>query len=123
MSLTVSPGIFQARSILDVTGDAFLLDATVESALVNRAEALTNAVKHSSATRITVELDFAPAVPCGLSCRTTALFDANAVRPDAYGLVSMQERAARARVPLTLSRNQERATIIASWSPETGARA
>ena len=93
---------FAGSLILDVTGDAFLLDATVESALLGIArEALTNAVKHSSATRITVELDFAPGGAVRVVVSDDGIgFDANAVRPDAYGLVSMQERARqRTRAP------------------------
>jgi PAS domain S-box-containing protein len=106
---------------LSVIGDAVLLDTPVESGLVGIArEALTNAVKHSGATRIDVELDFAE----GGSVRVVVAddgigFDADAVRPDAYGLVSMQERAARARVALTLvTEPSAGTTIVASWSPE-----
>lgn len=45
-------------------------------------------------------------------------FDAEAVRPDAYGLVSMQERAARAGVALTFGTEPGAGTeVVASWSP------
>jgi len=107
--------------ILDVTGDAVLLDAAIESALVGiTREALTNAVKHSSATRITVELNFAHGAVRAVVSDDGVGFDANAVREDAYGLVSMQERAARARVALTfVAEPGAGTTIVASWSPET----
>jgi signal transduction histidine kinase len=46
-------------------------------------------------------------------------FDPNAVRADAYGLVSMQERAARGHVALTfVTEPGAGTTIVASWSPE-----
>ena len=114
---------FDGSLSLVVTGAAFLLDASVESALVGIArEALTNAVKHSGATRIAVEIEFT----AGGAVRVTvsddgAGFNPDAARPDAYGLVSMHERAARARVVLTfVSDPGAGTTIIASWSPEPG---
>jgi len=111
---------FAGPLILDVTGDAVLLDAAIESALAGIArEALTNAVKHSHATRITIELNFAHgAVRLAVSDDGIG-FDANAVHADAYGLVSMQERAGRAHVALTfVTEPGAGTTIIASWSPE-----
>ena len=110
---------FPGSLILDVTGEDVLLDGLVESALVGIVrEALTNAVKHSNATRITVELNFAhDSVRLVVSDDGTG-FDANAVQPDAYGLVSMQERAARAHLALTfVAEPGAGTTIIASWSP------
>ena len=106
---------------LSVSGDPALLDTPVESALVGIArEALTNAIKHGGAARIDVDLDFAE----GGSVRVVVAddgigFDADAVRPDAYGLVSMQERAARAHLALTfVTEPSAGTTIVASWSPE-----
>jgi signal transduction histidine kinase len=106
--------------VLDVTGDPVLLDATVESALAGIArEALANAVKHSGATSIEVDLDFA----AGGSVRVVVSdngvgFDPNVVRKDAYGLVSMQERAARGPVALTfVTETGAGTTIVASWLP------
>ena len=53
MSSTVSPGTFGGSMDLTVNGDPALFDAAVESALTGIArEAITNAVKHSNATRI-----------------------------------------------------------------------
>jgi signal transduction histidine kinase len=111
---------FAGSLIFDVTGDAVLLDGGIESALVGiTREALTNAAKHSSATRITVELDFAHGGVRAVVSDDGIGFDANAVREDAYGLVSMQERAARARVALTfVTEPGAGTTIVASWSPE-----
>ena len=45
-------------------------------------------------------------------------FDTNTVRPDAYGLISMQERANRAGVALTFVTEPGAGTeVVASWSP------
>jgi len=111
---------FAGSLILDVTGDAVLLDAAIESALVGIVrEALTNAVKHSNASRITVELNFAHGAVRAVVADDGIGFDANTVRPDAYGLVSMQERAARAGVALTfVTEPGAGTTIVASRSPE-----
>ena len=109
-----------------MNGEPALFEAAVESALTGIArEAITNAVKHSNATRIAVELDFAKGGAVRLVVSDDGIgFDANAVRPDAYGLLSMQERAARARVALTFVAEPGAGTsIIASWSPETVGRA
>jgi signal transduction histidine kinase len=97
-----------------------LLDAAIESALAGIArEALTNAVKHSDATRITIELNFAHGAVRLAVADDGIGFDANAVHADAYGLVSMQERAARAHVALTfVTEPGAGTTIIATWSPE-----
>ena len=111
---------FGGSLILDVTGDAALLDAAVESALAGIArEALTNAVKHSAATRITIELNFAHGAVRLVVSDDGIGFDANAVHADAYGLISMQERAMRAHIALTfVTEPGAGTTIIASWSPE-----
>jgi PAS domain S-box-containing protein len=111
---------FTGSLTLDVTGDDVLLDAAVESALVGIArEALTNAVKHSRATRITVELNFARGRAVRLLVADDGTgFDAGAVPPDAFGLVSMQDRAGRAHVALTfVTEPGAGTTVIASWSP------
>jgi signal transduction histidine kinase len=106
---------------LSVNGDAALFDAAVESALTGIArEAITNAVKHSNATRIAVELDFAKGGAVRVVVSDDGIgFDPNAVRTDSYGLISMQERAARSRVALTfVTEPGAGTTIVASWSPE-----
>jgi PAS domain S-box-containing protein len=109
---------------LTINGDSALFDAAVESALTGIArEAVTNAVKHSNATRIAVELDFAKGGAVRLAVSDDGIgFDPNTVRTDAYGLVSMQERAARGHVALTfVTEPGAGTTIVASWSPESTA--
>lgn len=106
---------------LTVNGDDVLLDAATESALTGIArEAITNAVKHGSATRIVTELDFANGGAVRLVVADDGIgFDPNTVRADAYGLVSMQERAARNRVALTfVTEPGAGTTVVATWSPE-----
>lgn len=106
---------------LTINGDSALFDAAVESALTGIArEAITNAVKHSNATRIGVELDFAKGGAVRVVVSDDGIgFDPNAARTDSYGLVSMQERAARGQVALTfVTEPGAGTTIVASWSPE-----
>ena len=111
---------FGGSLILEVTGEAVALDPAVESALLGIArEALMNAVKHSIASRITVELDFARGSVRALVSDDGMGFNVNDARADAFGLISMQERAGRAGVALTLvTEPGAGTTIIASWSPE-----
>lgn len=112
---------FRGTMDLTVNGDPALFDAAVESALTGIArEAITNAVKHSSATRIAVELDFAKGGAMRLEVSDDGIgFDPHSVRTDSYGLISMQERAARNRVALTFVTDPGAGTtIVASWSPE-----
>jgi len=107
---------------LTVNGDSAQFDAAVESALTGIArEAITNAVKHSNATRIGVELDFAKGGAVRVVVSDDGIgFDPNAVRADSYGLISMQERAARGHVALTfVTEPGAGTTIVASWSPES----
>jgi PAS domain S-box-containing protein len=107
---------------LTVNGDSALFPAAVESALTGIGrEAITNAVKHSNATRIGVELDFAKGGAVRVVVSDDGIgFDPNAARTDSYGLVSMQERAARGGVALTfVTEPGAGTTVIASWSPET----
>jgi PAS domain S-box-containing protein len=117
---------FSGSLNLAVTGNAVLSDATVESALVGIArEALTNAIKHSMATRIGVELNFAKSGSAQVVISDDGIgFDPNAVRSEHYGLLSMQERASRARIALTfVTEPSAGTTIVASWSPESAAQA
>jgi signal transduction histidine kinase len=117
---------FSGSLNLAVTGNAVLSDATVESALVGIArEALTNAIKHSRATVIGVELDFAKNGSARVVISDDGIgFDPNDVGSDHYGLLSMQERASRARIALTfVTEPSAGTTIVASWSPESTAQA
>jgi signal transduction histidine kinase len=109
---------FAARVDLRVDGNAFFVDGRVEAELAGIArEALTNAVKHSRATRVRVELAF-------LEVRTVRLvisddgvgFDFDRVRDDAYGIVGMQERAARIGAALTFVTESGAGTeVVAAW--------
>jgi PAS domain S-box-containing protein len=115
---------FEGSLDLTVDGDPALFDAAVEAALTGIArEAITNAVKHSNASRITAELDFAKGGAVRVVVSDDGIgFDPNAVRTDSYGLVSMQERAARSHVALTfVTEPGAGTTIIASWSPDNPA--
>jgi PAS domain S-box-containing protein len=111
---------FVGSLTLTVTGATVLLETAVESALASIARAaLTNAVRHSRASRISVELDFGEQGAVRLVITDDGIgFDANAVPPDAYGLISMQERATRAGVALTFVTEPGAGTVlVASWSP------
>jgi signal transduction histidine kinase len=117
---------FSGSLNLAVTGSGVLSDATVESALVGIArEALTNAIKHSMATRIGVELNFAKSGSAQVVISDDGVgFDPNAVHSEHYGLLSMQERASRARIALTfVTEPSAGTTIVASWSPEPAGQA
>jgi PAS domain S-box-containing protein len=103
-----------------VTGNAVLLPASVESALAGiTREALTNAARHSGAARVDVELAFAEGGAVRLAVADDGVgFDVENVRSDAYGLISMQDRAARAGVALTFVTEPGAGTeVVASWSP------
>jgi PAS domain S-box-containing protein len=111
-------------SALVVTGAAVLHDASVEAAFLGIVrEALTNAVKHSAASNIAVEVEFVADGGVRASvCDDGVGFDSNATLPDSYGLLSMQERAARAGVALTfVTEPGAGTTVIASWSLESAA--
>jgi len=106
---------------LAVNGDDVLFDAAAESGLIGIArEAITNAVKHSNATRIVVELDFSKGGAVRVIVSDNGIgFDPNAVPTDSYVLVSLQERATRARVALTfVTEPGAGTTVIEIWSPE-----
>ena len=77
-------------------------------------------MKHGNATRIAVELEFAKGGQVRVIVSDDGMgFDPNAVRAESYGLVSMQERAARGHVALTfVTEPGAGTTIVASWSPE-----
>lgn len=111
---------FGGTLTFDVTGNAVLLPASVESALAGIArEALTNATRHSGAARVEVELAFQEAGAVRLAVADNGVgFDAEHVRSDGYGLTSMQDRAARAGVALTFVTELGAGTeVVASWSP------
>lgn len=104
---------------LTIEGDVLPLDAAVESGLASLArEALTNATRHSGAALIDVELAYSRPGTVRLVVKDSGVgFDASAVRPDAYGLISMQERAARVGVALTIITEPGAGTeVVASYT-------
>jgi PAS domain S-box-containing protein len=111
---------FSGTIDLTVTGDAVLLPALVESALIGMAQqALTNAVRHSGANRIRIALEFVDRGAVRLVVTDEGMgFDASRVPPDAHGLLGMLGRAARAGIALTLVTEPGAGTeVVASWSP------
>jgi PAS domain S-box-containing protein len=111
---------FAGEVSITVKGDAVLLPAPVESALASIAhEALSNAIRHSGATQVGLEIEFAPGGAVRLIVADAgAGFDTSEVRADAYGLISMNERASRAGIALTFVTEPGAGTeVVASWSP------
>jgi signal transduction histidine kinase len=101
-----------------VTGTPFTLDATVEAELVGIArEAMTNAAKHSSASRLALELAFTNGSAVRLAVVDDGVgFDPDEQREDAYGLLGMRERAARIGAALTLVTAPGGGTqVVAAW--------
>ncbi len=101
-----------------VVGAPHGLDRSVEEELFAIArEALTNAAKHSRASRIDVEV----AYPDARSVRVTVAddgvgFDPEQPRTGRYGLVGMSERAGRIGAALTLASEPGAGTeIVAVW--------
>jgi PAS domain S-box-containing protein len=114
---------FAGEVALAVKGEAILLPAPVESALASIAhETITNAIRHSGAARVQVDIEFVPGGAVRLIVADTGVgFDIGAVRGDAYGLISMNERASRAGIALTFVTEPGAGTeVVASWSPESG---
>jgi PAS domain S-box-containing protein len=112
---------FAGEVSLAVKGEATLLPPQVESALASIAhEAISNAIRHSGAARVQVEIEFAAAGAVRLIVADAGVgFDTGAVRADAYGLISMNERASRAGIALTYVTEPGAGTeVVASWSRE-----
>jgi len=110
---------FSGSLTLTVSGVPALLDAEVESALLGIGrEALSNAVRHSGAAQIRVQLTFTGVSSARLVvCDNGVGFDADAPGLDGYGLVSMRERAVEGGVLLTVATEPGAGTeIVASWS-------
>ena len=110
---------FSGSLTLTVSGVPTLLDAEVESALLGIGrEALSNAVRHSGAAQIRVQLTFSGVGSARLVVSDNGVgFDADAPGRDGYGLVSMRERAVGAGVLLTVATEPGAGTeIVASWS-------
>jgi signal transduction histidine kinase len=111
---------FAGTVTLNVQGTAVLLPAPVETALASIAhEALSNAIRHSGAVRVDLLIEFSGTGAVRLIVSDTGIgFDTGAVRPDAYGLIGMNERASRAGIALTFVTEPGAGTeVVASWSP------
>ena len=101
-----------------VTGLSHAIERSVEEELFAIVrEALTNAAKHSGASRINVEVGY----PDGRSVRVAVTddgigFDPDEPRNGRYGLVGMSERAERIGAALTLASEPGAGTdIVAVW--------
>jgi signal transduction histidine kinase len=111
---------YSGKVNVEVKGNPALLPGAVESALAGIArEALSNAIRHSGASQVSVVLEFSDSGAARLIVADEGVgFDTNVVRPDAYGLICMNERAMRAAVALTFVTEPGAGTeIVASWSP------
>jgi signal transduction histidine kinase len=111
-------GHYRGALEVRVTGEAHAIERSVEEELFAIVrEALTNAAKHSQASRIDVEV----AYPDQHSVRVAVTddgvgFDPDQPRNGRYGLVGMSERADRIDAALTLASEPGAGTeIVAVW--------
>ena len=103
---------------LRVEGSAVLLPAQVETALASIAhEALSNAIRHSGVQRVDLLIEFTNSGAVRLIVTDAGVgFDSSSVRPDAFGLIGMSERASRAGIALTFVTEPGAGTeVVASW--------
>jgi signal transduction histidine kinase len=111
-------GYFHGDLEVSLTGTPRALDRSVEEELFAIVrEALTNAAKHSHATRITVDVTYLEP-----RCVRVAVtddgkgFDPEQPRNGRYGLVGMYERAGRIGAAITLATEPGAGTeIVALW--------
>jgi signal transduction histidine kinase len=111
-------GYYRGSLDVRVTGTSHVLERSVEEELFAIVrEALTNAARHSEASRIDVEV----AYPDQRSVRVAVSddgvgFDPDQPRKGRYGLVGMAERAGRIGAALTLASEPGAGTeIVAVW--------
>jgi signal transduction histidine kinase len=111
-------GHYRGSLEVRVTGVSHAIERTVEEELFAIVrEALTNAAKHSTASRIDVEV----AYPDQRSVRVAVTddgvgFDPDQPRNGRYGLVGVYERADRIGAALTLASEPGAGTeIVAVW--------
>src|SRR5690606_26625647 len=91
--------------------------AVVENLVFIGQEAVSNAVRHGQAKRVTVSLDYrADAMRLTVSDDGNG-FDPEATRPGHYGLVGMRERAAHVRGRLTIDSAPGRGTTVEASVP------
>jgi signal transduction histidine kinase len=109
---------FHGRLEVGVTGTPHELDRSVEEELFAIVrEALTNAAKHSQATRIDVDLTYLDPGCVRVAVTDDGVgFDPEQPRNGRYGLVGMYERASRIGAVLTLATEPGAGTeIVALW--------
>lgn len=111
-------GYYRGSLEVRVTGMGHPIERPAEEELFAiLREAMTNAAKHSRASRIDVEI----AYPDGRSVRVSVTddgigFDPDAPRSGHYGLIGMSERAGRIGAALTLASEPGAGTeIVAVW--------
>jgi signal transduction histidine kinase len=101
-----------------VSGEAHSIDRSVEEELFAiLREALTNAVKHSKASRIEVQVAYPDDRSVRVSVSDDGIgFDPDHLRNGHYGLIGMSERAERIDAALTLASEPGAGTeIVAVW--------
>jgi signal transduction histidine kinase len=109
---------FHGRLNVSVTGTPHALDRSAEEELFAIVrEALTNAAKHSHATRVNVDVTYLDARSVRVTVTDDGVgFDPEQPRDGRYGLVGMYERAGRIGAALTLATEPGAGTeIVAVW--------
>jgi signal transduction histidine kinase len=108
------PGSLDVR----VSGNGHPIERAVEEELFAiLREALTNAAKHSKASRIEVEIAYPDDRRARVSVKDDGVgFDPDQPRDGHYGLIGMSERAERIGAALTLASEPGAGTeIVAVW--------
>jgi signal transduction histidine kinase len=109
---------FRGQLAVRVTGTPRFVEPTAEGELLGIVrEALTNAAKHSQATRVEVELAFLENGTVRMVVADNGRgFDADQSYPHHYGLIGMHERATRIGAALTVVTGPGAGTeIVAVW--------
>jgi signal transduction histidine kinase len=111
-------GYFRGALAVRVTGVSHATERTVEEELFAiLREALTNAAKHSHASRIDVEVGYPDERSVRVAVTDNGVgFDPDQPRNGHYGLIGMSERAERIGAALTLASEPGAGTeIVAVW--------
>lgn len=108
---------------VEVTAEEFVLPMSTQTALLRIAQgALSNAIRHASATRIAIEL------VCDDSAVSLVVrddgrgFDASSAvahlhEADSFGLQAMRERVEQLDGSLTITSDPEQGTAVIAWLP------
>jgi signal transduction histidine kinase len=95
-------------------------DGVEREILAITQEALTNAIRHSSARRVTIRASTAPSVGLRLSVADDGRGIAGDRRHSGFGMTSMQERADRIGASLTVVTAPRNGTeIVLAWEPSS----